>query len=243
MPMFPIKGREGEKPSWPPRASSSALDREREIYHRLLRHYGPQHWWPADSPFEVIVGALLMQQTSWRNVAEAIRNLEEAGLLDVRALASAPIPVIRKHVKVTGLYRTKPTRLRDFCRHLLARSGGDLRRYFDRPLEAVREDLLAQSGVGPETADSILLYAGGHATFVVDAYTIRIGRRIGLFDSDDYGDVQRHFDAHVPRDLGVFQEYHALLVAHAKALCRPAPRCEACPLQDLCDFGTARVHG
>src|SRR5438034_4429996 len=90
MPMFPIKGREGEKPSWPPRASSSALDREREIYHRLLRHYGPQHWWPADSPFEVIVGALLMQQTSWRNVAEAIRNLEEAGLLDVRELDPAP---------------------------------------------------------------------------------------------------------------------------------------------------------
>ena len=219
------------------------MDREREIYHRLLGRYGPQHWWPAETPFEVIVGALLMHQTAWRNVAEAIRNLKAAGLLDVRALASASIPVIRKHVKVAGLYRTKPTRLRDFCLHLLARSGGDLRGYFDRPLEAVRDDLLSQAGVGPETADSILLYAGGHAVFLVDAYTIRIGRRVGLFDSDDYDQVQRHFAARLPRDLGMFQEYHALLVAHAKALCRPAPRCETCPLQDLCDFGTARVHG
>jgi len=219
------------------------LDREREIYHRLLGRYGPQHWWPAETPFEVIVGALLMHQTAWRNVAEAIRNLKAAGLLDARALASASIPVIRKHVKVAGLYRTKPTRLRNFCLHFLARSGGDLRGYFDRPLEAVRDDLLSQAGVGPETADSILLYAGGHAVFLVDAYTIRIGRRVGLFDSDDYDQAQRHFEAHVPRDLGMFQEYHALLVAHAKALCRPAPRCETCPLQDLCDFGTARVHG
>ncbi|TLZ95729.1 MAG: endonuclease III domain-containing protein, partial [Methanobacteriota archaeon] len=142
------------------------MDREREIYHRLLGRYGPQHWWPAETPFEVIVGALLMHQTAWRNVAEAIRNLKAAGLLDVRALASASIPVIRKHVKVAGLYRTKPTRLRDFCLHLLARSGGDLREYFDRPLEAVRDDLLSQAGVGPETADSILLYAGGHAVFL-----------------------------------------------------------------------------
>src|SRR5207249_8454180 len=173
MPRLPIKGREGEKPSWPTRASSSALDREREIYHRLLRHYGPQHWWPADSPFEVIVGALLMQQTSWRNVAEAIRNLEEAGLLDVRALASAPLPVIPKHVKVTGLYRTKPTRLRDFCRHLLAGWGGGGGGWGGGGGGGGGGGVGGGGGGGPGTADSILLYAGGHATFVVDAYTIR----------------------------------------------------------------------
>src|SRR5437773_2248166 len=159
-----------------PCPSSSTLDREINLFQRLLRHYGPQHWWPAQDAFEVIVGALLMQQTAWRNVAEAIQNLKEAGLLEVRALAAAPMPVIRRHVKIAGLYRTKPKRLRDFCRHLLNRSDGDLTRYFDRSTDVVRNDLLAQDGVGPETADSILLYAGGHPVFLVDAYTIRIGR-------------------------------------------------------------------
>jgi endonuclease-3 related protein len=213
------------------------LDRELEIYHRLLDRYGPQGWWPAENPFEVIVGALLMQQTAWRNVDAAIRNLRNAGLLEVHALASAPVPVIRRHVRVAGLYRTKPRRLRDFCRHLVRRAGGDLRQYFDRPTDQVRADLLDQTGVGPETADSILLYAGGHPVFLVDAYTIRVGRRIGLFDTDAYDRVQKHFEERVPRDLGTYQEYHALLVEHAKTLCRPKPLCGGCPLRSLCDYG------
>jgi len=150
------------------------------------------------------------------------------------------VPVIRKHVRIAGLYRTKPKRLRDFCRHLLDRSDGDLVRYFDRPTGVVRADLLAQEGVGPETADSILLYAGGHALFLVDAYTIRIGRRIGLFDTDSYDAVQRHFQDHVPRDLETYREYHALLVAHAKVLCRPKPPCDECPVRSMCDFGQRR---
>ncbi|HYY47526.1 MAG TPA: endonuclease III domain-containing protein [Thermoplasmata archaeon] len=219
------------------------MDRETEIFQRLLAHYGPQGWWPAESPFEVIVGAILMPQTAWRNVGAAIGNLRAAGLLDLRALASAPIPEIRKHVKVAGLFRTKPRRLRDLCRHLLSRCDGDLRRYFDRPTDLVRAELLARDGVGPETADSILLYAGGHPVFLVDAYTIRIGRRIGLFDTRRYDDVQRHFERRVPRDLASYQEYHALLVAHAKALCRPKPRCGACPLLNLCAFGRRRGAG
>jgi len=219
-----------------------AMDRDVEIFRRLLAHYGTQHWWPAETAFEVIVGALLMQQTAWRNVAAAIRNLKAAGLLEVRALAAAPIPVIRRHVKVAGLYQTKPLRLRSFCRHLLLRSDGDLERYFNRPTVEVQADLLAQDGVGPETADSILLYAGAHPIFLVDAYTIRIGRRIGLFDGERYGAVQRHFEDRVPRDLGMYREYHALLVAHAKTLCRPTPRCEECPLQDLCDYGIRRMR-
>jgi endonuclease III related protein len=213
------------------------MNREVEVFRRLLEQYGPQGWWPADSSFEVIVGALLMPQTSWRNVAAAIRNLKAAGLLDVHALAAASIATIRRHVKVAGLYRVKPSRLRNFCRHLLETADGDVRNYLDRPMDVVRRDLLAQEGVGPETADSILLYAGDHPRFLVDAYTIRIGRRIGLFDTTEYKEVQRHFERHVPQDLGTYREYHALLVAHAKALCRPKPRCEACPLVDVCDFG------
>lgn len=216
------------------------MDRTREVYRRLLARYGPQCWWPADSPFEVIVGALLMQQTTWRNVATAIANLKAAGLLDVRALAAASLPKIRRHVRVAGLYRTKPARLRAFCRHLLARSDGDLARYFDRPTSVVRADLLAQDGVGPETADSILLYAGAHPVFVVDAYTVRIARRIGLVQRDAYDAVQRSFERHLRRDLHTYREVHALLVRHATTLCRRRPACTECPVRPICDLGRER---
>ncbi len=218
-----------------------AVHRSVAVYQRLLDHYGPQRWWPAETSFEAIVGALLMQQTSWRNVEVAIQNLKLARLLEVRALARAPVPVIRRHVRVTGLYRTKPARLRAFCRHLLDRSGGDLGRYFNRPTDVVRADLLAQPGVGPETADSILLFAGGHPVFVVDAYTERIGTRIGLFRTDEYRTIQGYFEQRIPRDLATYQEYHALLVRHAKTLCRRTnPMCAGCPIQSLCDFGRRR---
>jgi endonuclease III related protein len=213
------------------------MERARDVYRRLLRHYGPQHWWPARTEFEVIVGALLMQQTAWANVERAIAGLREAGLLDVDALAAASVPAIRRHVRVAGLYRTKPARLKAFCRHLVERCGGDLVAYFDRPTDAVRADLLAQPGVGPETADSILLYAGRHPVFVVDAYAVRIGTRVGMFTSPAYDEVQGYFEDRVPPDVGVYQEYHALLVQHAKALCRTRPNCPVCPLRSVCAFG------
>lgn len=216
------------------------MDRVREAYRRLLGHFGPQGWWPAETPFEVIVGALLMPQTSWASVEECIANLRRAGLLTPKGIAGASLATIRRHVRAAGLYRSKPARLRDFCRHLLEACGGDLARYFDGPTDELRAALLDRPGVGPETADSILLYAGGHPVFVVDAYTVRIGRRLGLFDTDDYAAVQEHFEARVPRDVATYREYHALLVAHAKAFCRPRPRCAACPLLDLCDTGLGR---
>src|SRR5207249_10413746 len=130
------------------------MDRARAVYERLLDYYGPQHWWPAETAFEAIIGALLMQQTSWRNVEVAIRNLKRARLLEVRALAEAPVSVIRRQVRIAGLYRTKPARLRAFCRHLPDRSGGHLTRYFARPADKVRTDLLAPHGVGRATADA-----------------------------------------------------------------------------------------
>lgn len=216
------------------------MARVRTVYEALLAHYGPQAWWPADTPFEVVVGALLMQQTAWTRVEEAIGNLKAAGLLDVRRLARADVPTIRRHVRVAGLYRTKPARLRSFCRHLLARADGDLGRYFDRPTAEVRADLLAQPGVGPETADSILLYAGGDPVFVVDAYTVRIGTRLGLFTSAGYPEVQSFFESRLPKDADLFKEYHALLVVHGKTMCRPKPRCVECPLLSVCAFGQGR---
>ena len=215
------------------------MDEPLAAYEKLLARFGPQHWWPARSRFEVIVGALLMQQTAWRNVEVAIANLRRAGLLSPRAIASASIPELRRHVRVAGLYRSKPWRLKSFCVRLME-FRGDLDAFFRRDAAVVREDLLAQEGVGPETADSILLYASRIPTFVVDAYTIRIARRLGWIDSDDYDEVKAWFEARLPRDLAGLREFHALLVRHAVQVCRPRPKCEACPLNEMCAYYRTR---
>lgn len=215
----------------------------RLVSDRLLLRFGPQHWWPAKSPFEVVVGALLMAQTSWRNVEAAIRNLEGAGLLDPRALAAAPVGRIRALVHPAGLHRQKPRRLKDFSQHLLRVADGDLDRFFERDLETVRHELLGLNGIGPETADSILLYATGFPTFVVDAYTVRIGQRLGWFTTDRYEEVKAFFESRLPRDVAMYREYHALLVAHGKHICRPRPRCDVCPLRDVCAYYQGRQRG
>ncbi len=211
------------------------MDAVREAFDRLLARFGPQRWWPADTRFEVIVGALLMPQTAWRNVEAAIGNLRRAGLLSPEAIARASVPEIRRHVRVAGLHRSKPRRLKRFCGRLME-FGGDLDAFFDRDPAVVREDLLAQEGVGPETADSILLYASETPTFVVDAYTVRLARRLGWIETDDYDEVKGWFEVRLPRDLARYREAHALVVAHGKAVCRPRPRCGECPLDDLCAY-------
>jgi len=210
-----------------------------EVYRLLLRDLGPQHWWPADSPFEVIVGALLMPQTSWRNVEKAIGNLKRAGMLSPAAIAASRLDRLRAVVKPAGLYRTKPPRLREFCRHMMRASGGDVDAFLRRDREALRLELLSLKGVGPETADSILLYAAQVKVFVVDTYTRRAGRRLGLFEHEDYDSIQSYFRRNVPDDLYVYQEYHALMVALAKHACRARPRCGACPLLEVCRHGRA----
>ena len=210
-----------------------------EAYEKLLARFGPQRWWPAESRFEVIVGALLMQQTAWRNVESAIGNLKRARLLSPPRIAGASIDELRRHVRVAGLHRSKPRRLKRFCMRLME-FGGDLDAFFRRPPAEVREDLLAQEGVGPETADSILLYASDTPTFVVDAYTTRAARRLGWIESDEYGRVKEWFEARLPRDVALFREYHALLVVHGKEVCRPRPRCEECPLNERCAYYRTR---
>jgi len=214
----------------------------RLVFDRLLRRFGPQHWWPANTPFEVVVGALLMAQTSWRNVEAAIDNLRRAGLLDPRALAAAQVRTIRKLVRPAGLHRQKPERLKGFCRHLLRVADGDLVRFFSRDFETVRHELLGLDGVGPETADSILLYAAEFPTFVVDAYTVRIGRRLGWFATDRYDEVKAFFESRLPREVALYREYHALLVAHGKEICRPGPRCDVCPVRNACAYYRERQH-
>jgi len=151
-------------------------------------------------------------------------------------IASASLVKIASLVKPAGLYRTKPRRLKVFCRKIMGTTGGDVRTFLDREESLLRNDLLSLDGVGPETADSILLYAANRKRFVVDAYTRRVGRRIGLFDSDDYDEVQGYFEKNIAGGLKTYQEYHALIVELAKRICRPRPLCDRCPLNDICDY-------
>ncbi len=207
------------------------------LFRRLLRHFGPQRWWPAHSPFEVIVGAILTQNTSWANVTRAIRAMRAERLLTARTIDCARHRTLARVIRPSGYYNIKATRLKQFTRFLLTRYGGNLKRMFRTDLRGLREELLSVSGIGEETADSILLYAGGRPIFVVDAYTRRVLERHHLVPAGaGYGKLQRLFMDHLPPDVGLFNEFHALLVAVGKEFCRTIPRCERCPLRyDLPD--------
>ncbi len=210
-----------------------------EVYQRLLAAFGPQKWWPGDSRFEMMVGAILVQNTSWQNVQRAIDNLREADLLDPRALYEVPEEELQELIRPAGYFRVKAKRLRSLLHFLVERYGGSIEALFRTPLVELRRQLLGIHGVGPETADSILLYAGGLPTFVVDAYTYRIFSRHGWIDLEsDYHQIQEYFHDHLSADAPMFNEYHALLVNLGKRFCRKAePRCETCPLMELLPRG------
>ncbi|HQA45136.1 MAG TPA: endonuclease III domain-containing protein [Phycisphaerae bacterium] len=204
----------------------------REMYDALLAAYGPQGWWPAQTATEVIIGAILTQNTAWRNVERAIENLRQAGALDWAVLRDLPFEDLAELVRPAGTFNVKTRRLKVFVNWLWERFDGSLERMFAMPLYALREELLEVSGIGRETADAILLYAGGLPTFVVDAYTARILRRHGLIDTEaGYEDIKELFESNLPADTPMFNEYHALLVHVGKTHCRPRPRCSACPLE------------
>ncbi len=196
---------------------------------------GPQGWWPGETPFEVCVGAILTQNTNWQNVERAIDNLKKRGLLSPQALYELPEGILAELIRPAGYYRVKARRLKNFIRFLVEDFEGDLAKLFALPLEEARQALLKVSGIGPETADSILLYAGEKPTFVIDAYTRRILLRHGLATEDmGYEDLREMFMRHLPEDPALYNEYHALLVAVGKNFCRPQnPRCEDCPLKDI----------
>ena len=214
-------------------------------YHALFAELGPQDWWPARTPFEVIVGAILVQNTNWSNVERAIANLRSARLLTPAAIERAQLARLARLIRPSGYFRQKAKKLKAFVDYLSGAHGGSLKRMFSMATRALREELLAIYGIGPETADSILLYAGGHAVFVVDAYTKRIMSRHGLAtENTPYEDVRRLFEASLPRDAQLFNEYHALLVHVGKTWCRPRePRCAECPLERfLPRFADGRLH-
>ncbi len=205
-----------------------------EIFTRLGAAYGPQHWWPADTRTEVVIGAILTQNTAWTNVERAIDNLKRAGAVDFKILRDLRESELGELIRPSGTYRVKAARLKAFVEFLWDRHRGSLTSALDGELEDARANLLGIHGIGPETADAILLYAGDRPTFVVDAYTKRVLRRHGVIgDGATYESVRSLFHDAIRSDVRAYNEYHALFVELGKRHCRMTARCEGCPLTDM----------
>ncbi|MFC1987365.1 endonuclease III domain-containing protein [Chloroflexota bacterium] len=211
----------------------------RKLYHQLIDNYGPQHWWPADEPFEVMVGAILTQATSWLNVEKAIANLRAAEALSPRALRRLSLSDLATLIHPCGYYNAKAKKLKSLAQWLVENYDDNLDKLFaGTTIDQLRRQLLSVWGVGEETADSIILYAADKPVFVIDAYTRRIINRIGLVpDGNSYTDYQALFMDNLPADVKLFNEYHALLVCLGKNVCRTHPLCAQCCLQNICQFG------
>ena len=205
------------------------------VYASLRKQYGPNHsWWSARSRFEVIIGAILTQNTNWRNVEVAISNLRRADMINIEEMADADLVELKRLVKPSGFYNQKAHRVRDIARHILVKWNGDLDKFFKRPVWQIREELLDLKGVGPETADSILLYAGNKSVLPIDAYTFRIINRLNGTKLNKYSELQSSLYKSLPHNVKLFKELHGLLVEHAKAVCKAKPVCRQCILAGGC---------
>lgn len=213
-------------------------DTLRTVYRRLFDQHGPRYWWPGDAPFEVMVGAILTQNTAWINVERAIINLKESDALAPRAILDLSPARLAQILKPSGYFNIKAKRLRAYCDWYQAAGGMTRLRYW--PTARLRAALLAINGIGPETADDILLYAFHRPVFVIDAYTRRIFMRLGLIAGDEsYEDLRALFEDALAgcgrrRDVRLFNEYHALIVRHGNSICRIKPRCDLCSLAQRC---------
>lgn len=216
-----------------------------DIYERLYAHFGPRHWWPAEAPFEVIVGAILTQQVSWKNVEKAIDSLRARDSLSVRGILALSYAELGLLIRPTRYYNQKAQRLKDVCLMIRDEFGGDTGLFLQLEPVILRKRLLSVRGIGKETADSIVLYAAGHPVFVIDNYTHRIMERLGrAHGRESYDELQRLFESHLLRDAALFNEYHALLVAQGHHLClKTDPRCPQCPLAELCTYSAQDEPG
>jgi endonuclease-3 related protein len=198
----------------------------------MSAHHGKTHWWPGDTPFEICIGAILTQNTAWTNVEKAIVNLRREELLTPRTMLAADRELLEAALRPSGYFRQKALRVRLFCQHLVDHYGGSVERMARRPLAELRPELLALKGIGPETADDILLYACEKPVFVVDAYTRRMFSRHGLVPGDiKYEALRAFFEENLDLDVDYFKEYHGLIVWTGKHFCKTRPNCEGCPLQ------------
>lgn len=201
------------------------------IYNKLESHFGPQHWWPADAPFEVIVGAILTQNTSWKNVERAIENLKKEGVLSTEGINQIQKNQLKVLLVPSGFFKIKTKRLKHFTDFLFEKYGGELDRLLSLEAGQLREELLGINGIGKETADSIVLYAADKPSFVVDAYTRRVFERLGVLEKGmEYDKIKQLFEENLPRDTKIYNEFHALIVALAKDICKKKPLCGSCPL-------------
>ena len=209
-----------------------------QVYRQLLQALGPQKWWPGNSPWEVMIGAVLVQNTSWKNVERAIENLREADLVDPKRLLAVPTDELAELIRPAGYYRLKTKRLRSLLEFVVGEYHGSLDALRGVDMHQLREQLLGVHGIGPETADSILLYALEQPALVVDTYTHRIFARHGWIDYDaDYHRLQEHLASELPVEAAVYNELHALLVNVGHHYCRRQPKCGECPLAELLPEG------
>jgi endonuclease-3 related protein len=205
-----------------------------EIYHKLYRAFGPQHWWPGDSPFEIAVGAILTQNTNWANVEKAIASLKNKRALSAKGIYEMKTEKLALFIRPAGYFNVKARRLKAFIHFLINEYHGSMGRMKNEKLDTLRTKLLNVHGIGPETADSILLYALDNPVFVIDAYTKRVLSRHSVINHDEsYERIQDLFHETLKRDTGLFNEYHALFVRLGKTYCRKKPLCDGCPLEGM----------
>lgn len=214
-----------------------------KIYKQLYKAYGPQHWWPTISKnkeFEIIIGAILTQNTAWKNVEKAIKNLEDKNLIDVKNIKNIETNELANLIKPSGYYNQKAKKIKNFVKFLVENYDGNVNDFISNiknsNIGSIREKLLKIKGIGDETADSILLYAANKPVFVVDAYTKKIFSRLGVVgDKDSYDKIKERFTKNIPKDVSVYNEYHALIVRHGKGICKNKnPNCEECCISSFC---------
>ena len=204
------------------------------MFHLLLDHYGPRHWWPAETKLEMMVGAVLTQNTNWKNVEKAVANLKQKKLISVKALYSIDIAMLAQEIRPAGYYNVKANRLKNLIYFIVDHYDGNVNKLSSDEVQALRQGLLSVNGIGPETADSILLYAANHPVFVIDAYTHRILYRHNIIaDQATYQEMQELFMDNLPADSALFNEFHALIVEAGKDYCRKKSLCGECPLNSL----------
>lgn len=216
----------------------------KSFYTELLRAFGPQGWWHADSLLEICLGIILVQRTSWVNADKALNNLKGAEMFDIDKIASVDSASLKHLIRPAGFYKQKAGYLQSFACYVRDNYRSELGSWFQRPKEQLRQELLSVKGVGLESADSILLYAANKAIFVVDAYTKRIFYRLGIIDNENisYQALQDFVHHHLKVDIHAYNEFHALLVKLGKECCRVKPLCEECPLKRKCKFYQARIN-
>jgi len=204
-----------------------------EIYEILLDHFGPQGWWPGETPLEIMVGAVLTQNTNWSNVSKAIDNLKKENLLSFEQLQILPTEALAEKIQPAGYFNLKAARLKNLLNFIAREYNGSLEELFSVDMQTLRQQILTVKGIGPETADSILLYAGAKPVFVVDAYTHRIFTRHNIIaEEDGYYEIQEYCTLSLPEDVELFNQYHALIVRLGKEFCKKnRPLCNLCPLE------------